>query len=63
MAETYSLAKTAMLFKTVPSKIKARCVAGDFDFTVDANGHWLITADSVRRHLPELQLKNNKDCG
>lgn len=58
--DTYSLAKTAVLFKTVPSKIKARCTKGDFDYIVTGTGRWYITRESILRHLPELELKNHE---
>ena len=54
-----SLAETAVLFKTTPSKIKARCAKGDFDYTVEGSGRYLITIESIIKHLPELELKNN----
>jgi hypothetical protein len=58
--DTYSVAKTAHLFRSTPSTIKARCVAGDFDYTIDEKGRWHISRESILNHLNELELKNNK---
>ena len=58
--DTYSIAKAAILFKCGPSTIKARCAKGDFDYTVDGTGRWHITRESILRHLPELEMKNDE---
>ena len=56
--EHYTVAEAAHMFKVNPSTIKTRCIKGDFDFTVGINGKWLITRESILRHLPELQRRN-----
>ena len=56
----YSVAQLAVMFKCRPSRIKERCLAGDFDYTV-SGGRWHITRESVLRHLPELEMKNNAE--
>lgn len=58
--DTYSLAKTAALFKCGPSVIKARCTKGELDYIVDGVGRWHITRESILRHLPELEMKNSE---
>ena len=54
----YSVAETALMFKSTPSTIKTRAIRGDFDFTVGPDGKWLITRESILRHLPELYRRN-----
>ena len=56
--ESYTVAETAVMFKSTPSTIKTRCIRGDFDFTVGGDGKWMITHESIARHLPELYRRN-----
>jgi hypothetical protein len=56
--EEYTVAETAVLFKCMPSTIKTRCIRGDFDFTVGPDGKWLLTRESILRHLPELYRRH-----
>ena len=58
MKETYSLRETAALFKTDHRYLKARLAKGDFDYTVDGNGHYHITRESILKHLAELERKH-----
>ena len=57
--EFYSLAQVAILFRVPPAKIKARCARGEFDYVVDGVGRTRITRESILKHLPELEAKNN----
>ena len=56
----YSLAQTAIMFHVPPNKIKARLALGEFDYHVAGDGKTWITRESILRHLPELEIKNNK---
>ena len=60
LPEFYSLAQVAIMFHTPPAKIKARCALGEFDYHVAGDGKTWITRESILRHLPELEIKNNK---
>lgn len=56
----YTLKQVSKMFHSPPGRIKARCIKGDFDFVIDGNGYWHITRESVLKHLPELEAKNNR---
>jgi len=58
--DRYSLAQVAIMFRCPPTKIKARCAKGEFDYIVDGKGHTWITRESILKHLPELEIKHNR---
>ena len=54
----YTVAETARLFKSTPPTIRKRCIWGHFSYELDDKGNWLITRESILRHLPELQRRH-----